>query len=385
VPGTIDAALALEPDIVGSTLPFSFSQAPAVAIAEGLKKSRPDLPIIFGGIQATFSADALLRNPAIDAIVLGEGEQTFAELIELFVDGGFEAVKLSPPQGLRLMCPSGELVGERRPFIDDLDTLPFPSLDLLLGFPSEYSARILMSRGCRFRCPYCASSAYWGHVFRAHSPRRVVDEMISLREKYGITRVSFADDTFNQDRERAREIARMLIESEPGFQWGASCRPEILSDDDLRLFVSAGMTGLFLGLESGSAKVLKSIRRNHDLAGTRNLVELAESLGVAVHASFMIGLPDETAEDIEQTIAYIRHLPASSIGVHIFHPLPGSEFGDNSEKYGIVMEVSGEEKGRLGAIDTYAPVRTRYLSSLQIVEYYDKARAVAANKSQRKD
>ena len=227
---------------------------------------------------------------------------------------------------------SGEIFGNRRAFIEDLDQSPFPSLDLIEGFPADYAARIETSRGCRFRCPYCASSAYWGHIYRAHSPSRVIAEIVNLRDKYGINRISFADDTFNQDRDRAREIARMLIEAKLAVEWGASCRAETLSEDDLRLFVDAGMTGLFLGLESGSARMLKLLARNHDLEKTRAMVELAESLGVAVHGLFMIGLPEETVEDIELTIEYMRDLTASTIGVHIFHPLPGSEYGENPEE-----------------------------------------------------
>ena len=374
---TIDKALALEPDLVGIGLPFAFSEISATEVAGGLKSSKGDLPVIMGGIQATSRADHFLENTIADAVTLGEAERTVVDFADEFLTGGLDAVRRNPPEGLRILDANGKPVGKRRPLIENLDELPLPSLDLLPGFPSEYAARILTSRGCAFRCPYCASSGYWGHVFRAHSPARVVEEMRRLRDTWGIGQVSLADDTFNQNPERAGDIARMLIEADLGVEWGASCRPEMLSGEDLHLYVQAGMTGLFLGLESGSPRILKAIGRHHDPNKIRDLVRLAVQLGVSVHASFMIGLPDETAEDVEMTISYARGLPASSLGYHIFHPLHGSEYGDHPEKYGITWELPEGEHRRIGAIDTYAPIGTRYLSPLQIIDYYCRARAIA--------
>jgi radical SAM superfamily enzyme YgiQ (UPF0313 family) len=151
-------------------------------------------------------------------------------------------------------------------------------------------------------------------------------------------------------------------------------RPELLSEDDLILYVKSGLTGLFLGLESGSPKILEKINRGHDPDRIRNLISLAGNLGVQVHASFMIGLPDETPVDIEETIEYARNLPASSLGFHIFHPLPGSEYGDNPAKYGI--EITGDND-TVGEIDAVAPVCTSHLSQNQILDYYHIARGIA--------
>ena len=371
---TVKNTLDSNPDLVGIGLPFSFSEKPGRSIALGLKKSRPDLPIIMGGIQATFRADVLLEEGVCDAVAPGESELTFSDFIDRFTDGGIEAVREQPPEGLMIIGSDGHPCGGRRPFIEDLDSLPFPSLDLLPGFPDHYEARLEGARGCRFKCPFCASCSYWGGRFRGKSPGRILDEIRILRDKWGIGRVSFADDTFNQDRERAREIAKHIADSDLGVEWGASCNPSLLDEDDLKIFARSGMTGLFLGVESGSKRVLKSIRQGHDLKKVMKLVEFAEGLGISVHASFMIGLPDETSADIELTIEYARELPASSLGFHIFHPLPGSEFGENPDNFGIqfvepVMET--------GAIDSVAPIRTKHLGPMEILDYYYRARGLA--------
>jgi anaerobic magnesium-protoporphyrin IX monomethyl ester cyclase len=373
---TVIAALDAGPDIVGISLPYSLSEKSVVEIAGHLKSAVPNLPIVAGGVGATVRADALLESGFIDAVAIGEAETTIVDFVDMFVAGGIDAVRTSPPAGLNL--PGKD--GGPRALIENLDDLPFPSFDLLPGFPAEYSARLLTSRGCAYQCRYCSSCRFWGRAFRAHSPDRVVDDMKRLRDTWGIRRISFADDTFNIDRRRANAIAEKLISAGLDIEWGASSRPELLTDDDVRLFAKAGMTGLFLGLESGSPRVIESIGRSHDPEKARRLIELAEGLGIRTHASFMIGLPDETPEDIEMTIAYARSLPASTVGFHIFHPLPGSEYGDNPEKYGIRFELSGGDEDRIGAIDQYAVIRTKHLSPMQIIEYYDRARAVAMEK-----
>jgi radical SAM superfamily enzyme YgiQ (UPF0313 family) len=347
-----------------------------------VKSARPDITVIMGGIGASVRAEKLLESGDTDAVALGEGEKTLPEFIRLFRDGGMDAVRENPPEGILTKRALGSIIGSPRESTRDLDSLPFPSFDLLPGFPDEYSARIITSRGCPYRCPYCASAGYWGSTYRAHSPQRVVDEIRRLRDNWRVNRVSLADDTFNIDRERSHRIAEMLIEAGLGIEWGASFRPELLTEDDLRLFTRAGLTGIFLGLESGSPRVLQSIHRSHDLEKTRRLIEFARGLGAAVHASFMIGLPDETAEDVEITLDYARGLSVSSLGFHIFHPLPGSEYGENPEKHGIRWEIPDSAQDRIGAIDIYAPISTRHLSTMQIMDYYWTARGLADRKRQ---
>ena len=376
---------AFRPDIIGVSLPFSISERSGCELAESLRKALPDIPIIMGGIQATLRADDLLNRGFADAVALGEAEETFREVVHKFSTGGMDAVRSNPPAGIRILSRAGEPIGVSRPLIKDLDSLPLPALDLVPGFPQDYEARVIGARGCMFKCPYCASCAYWGYTYRKRAPEKVVDEIRMMRDRWRIRRVSFVNDTFNQDRAWARDIADKLIEADLGIEWGANCRADLLSEDDLELFHRAGMTSMFMGLESGSARVLKSIGRPHDPEETRDLVAYAENLRIPVHASFMIGLPDETAEDIETTLAYARELPASSLGFHIFHPLPGSEFGENPGKYGYEWDTSAVEHGRLGAIDAVAPIRTKHLAPMEILDYYYRARGIAEERRRAKN
>jgi radical SAM superfamily enzyme len=109
----------------------------------------------------------------------------------------------------------------------------------------------------------------------------------------------------------------------------------------------------------------------------REIVRIAENLGIKVHASFMIGLPEEKPEDVECTLEYAKSLPASSLGFHIFHPLPGSEYWKNPRRYGIEFVEQPEAPGMLGDIDGAAPIRTKYLTQMQILDYFYRARGIA--------
>lgn len=371
-----EQVIALTPDLVGISMPFAFSQRPAVEIAGLVKSELPGALMVAGGNQATFRADDILRNSDFDFIVLCEGETVFRALVERFSGDGIESVKADPPDGIRYRKNS-DYLGEPVVLIADLDKLPFPAPDLLPGWPDFYTARIITSRGCPFNCPYCSSTAFWRHTYRGRSPGSVVGELRNLNEKWGIKRVSFADDTFNIDRERCLGIAGELIKSQIGIEWGASMRPDLVSREALDVYRRAGLTGLFFGMESGSLRILKSINRTHDLEISRELIRHAEEIGIEVHCSFMIGLPEEKAEDVEMTIEYARSLNASTLGFHIFHPLPGSVYGENPEGFGVEWENPELAMEGLGAIDGVAPVRTLYLTSMQIVDYYFMARGLA--------
>jgi len=363
-----DLALQSNPDFVGISMPFAFSQKPALAISEKINNERPEIMIIAGGNQATFRSDEIIEHDCIDFIVIGEGEQSFVELIR-----NVDSAKLNPPDGVKVK--SGPCIP--RPMNHDLDSLPYPSFDLLHGFPEFYTARLITSRGCPFSCPYCSTMQFWTKRYRGRSASSVVDEIRWQRDTYGIKRISFADDTYNINRKRCIEISEALIDADLGVHWGASMRPDLVTKNDIDLYVRSGMSGLFMGMESGSPEILKGLTRKHDLDKTRDLIAYAESLGVEVHCSFMLGLPDERESDMQATIDYAKSLAASSLGFHIFHPLPGSEYGENIDGFGIEFENPETAIESLGSIDGAAPIRTKHLTSMQIVDYYWQARGVA--------
>ncbi|HDS30997.1 MAG TPA: radical SAM protein [Firmicutes bacterium] len=371
---TVELAISANPDLVGISVPFSFSLEPAVEIAQKIRRENENVPIVMGGLEASLSCDELLKSGVADFVSKGESEFSFSELAKKILESGIDEAKNSPLDGIAFIDSGSVWHIANRDLIPDLDILPFPAYDFLPGFPDEYDARMECSRGCGFRCPFCASCGYWGNVFRGKSIGRIVDEISLLVNGWGIRQISFADDTFNRDKNRAREIASAIEKSKLRINFGASCNPSILDKADLEIFAQSGMNSMFLGLESGSKRVLKSINKSHKPDRIIPLVETAESLGIKVHASFMIGLPDETAEDIEKTLNFAEKLPASSLGFHIFHPLRGSEYGENPSKYGIEFVETIE---KVGAIDTVAPIRTKHLSPMEILDYYYRARGIA--------
>jgi len=377
IPGTLNEISEFDPDFISISIPFTFIENSAVEIARNLKSENPDLPVIAGSIQASLNYKNLLSSGHFDGVVIGEGEETFREIAVLFSDGGWDNVIANQPDGLAVLDKKNIVLPERK-LLTDLDLLAEPDYSLLPDIKYE-ALRIETSRGCGFNCPYCATSQYWGHC-REFSLSRVVNVIAKWLSR-GHKRFSIADDTFNLNSKRARQLCELITSEISGdIELGVSCRPELLSRDDLKIYRDADINSIFLGLESGSPEILKSIRRAHDLDVTRELISYAISLGIDIHTSFMIGLPNETRDDIGKTLTYAESLPTSNIGFHIFHPLPGTEFGDNMSKYEIEFENVNADG--LGAIGSVAPVRTKHLSSLEISDLYDRAIAIVREKKE---
>jgi len=360
-------ALGLNPDIVGISIPFTFLERTALKIAGEIKKHDPKILIVAGGFQASRNYEKILREGNFDFVILNDGEEPFRGLVSLVLQGRLNVVYEKSIAGIASF-KDGKILFEKPEQIDHLGLIR-PDYDLLPDFEYE-SIRIETSRGCGFNCPYCATTGYWGRKHRPIDPATVLTVLAEQCYK-GKNKFSVADDNFNFNKQHARRICEQITRLDIDPQIGVSCRPELLTREDLEIYRRAGINSIFLGLESGSPEILKQLKRAHDLDMTREMIEFAMSIGIDIHTSFMIGLPGETRDDIKKTLEYADSLPTSNIGFHIFHPLPGSEFGDNMEKYGMTIE-NPEFEG-LGAIGSVAPIRTGNLSSMEISDFYDRA------------
>jgi len=367
VDDVVSEALRINPDIAGISIPFTFLEKTALKIAGELKKNNSRILTIAGGFQASRNYEKILRDGNFDFVILNDGEIPFRVLVSLVLRGRLNLAYEKSIAGIALF-KDGKILFEK-PEQFDYPGVIQPDYDLLPDFEYE-SIRIETSRGCGFNCPYCATTGYWGNTHRPIDPVSVLTVLAEQCYK-GKRKFSVADDNFNFNKQHARKICEVITRLDIYPQLGVSCRPELLITEDLEIYRRAGINSIFLGLESGSPEILKQLKRAHDPDKTREIIEFAMSLGIDIHASFMIGLPGETRDDIKKTLEYADSLSTSNIGFHIFHPLPGSEFGDNMEKYGITIE-NPEFEG-LGAIGSVAPIRTRNLSSMEISDFYDRA------------
>jgi len=326
------------PEVVGfSATTSSFLEG--YRIAELLKRQAPQIKIVFGGAHSCSVGVALLDAfPAIDYLVLGEGEATFYELLA----SGFREVATIAGVGFRR--EGRGVLSAVRENIADLDTLPFPAYHKLPGFPRLYNlplfsypkapnTSIISSRGCPYHCSYCDRSVFQ-RGFRFNSPAYVYEHMHYLHREFGIRHVFFYDDLFTFDRGRVTELCRLLTEKKLPVTYNCIARLEHVDRELVDFLKKSGCWQVNFGIESGDPAVLKRHRKFMELDDVGRKLKLVKEAGMRVKGLFMLGLPGENEEAIRRTIDYAISLPLDEINVTKFTPFPGAPIYEKIREQG---------------------------------------------------
>lgn len=334
--------IAKEPDVVGFSCTTS-SFLEGYQIAEKIKERAPRVRIVFGGAHACSVGVPLLDTfPAIDHLVIGEGERTFTELIS----SGFKDVESIPGVGYRLNGV-GTLSAVREQ-IADLDTLPFPAYRLLPDFPRRYNlplfsypkapnTSIISSRGCPYHCSYCDRSVF-NRGFRFNSPRYIYEHLRYLHTDFGIRHVFFYDDLFTFDRERVEELCRLLVDSRLPVTYNCIARLEHVDRELVALLKRSGCWQVNFGIESGDPQVLKKHRKFMELDDVHAKLTMVKESGMRVKGLFMVGIPGEDEAAIRRSIDYALSLPLEEINVTKFTPFPGAPIYRTIRNFGEFTE-----------------------------------------------
>jgi radical SAM superfamily enzyme YgiQ (UPF0313 family) len=321
------------PSIVGITS-FSINFHSASRILRAMKRDHPRAVTVWGGAHVTFDDEGVLSgHPWVDAVVRGEGEAALAGVAERVARG-------ADPEGVPGVSWRGPDGTIRRnmgqPFREDLETLPRPAWHLLplskyLAFGD--GASLMTSRGCPHRCLFCVGRRMIGARGRFRNPLAVVDEMEALG-RLGFRRIRVEDDLFTFRRERALEICREMVRRDLKIRWRAYARVDTVDQELLEWMKRSGCDRLLFGAESGSPEILRRIRKGITPAQTRSAVEMTRRAGIGVLASFVIGLPGETRQTLQQTIAF-----AESLGVpyslNLLTPYVGTEIRERASELGL--------------------------------------------------
>jgi radical SAM superfamily enzyme YgiQ (UPF0313 family) len=306
-------------DLVGFSA-FSSTWHHTLKIIRELRRLSPSTTIVLGGPQATACDREVLAAFPADVVVRGEGERSFSELLEA-LEGG---LPLNEVAGLTLRRDGEPWRSPDRPLIQDLDTLPAPAYDLVRvqGHPK---APLEVLRGCPYRCSYCSTSRYWQRQVRRKSVARVLEELRLLSERHGAGGISFVDDTFTLDRAWTLELCAALAQAGSEIRWLCSTRIDAVDDDLLAAMAAAGCAGIFYGVESGSERIQRSIRKGVKVSSVLDKLQLTAKHGIGVTASMMMGFPDETEDDLRQTLALRARIQLlfpqrQSIQVHLLTP-----------------------------------------------------------------
>ena len=330
------------PDVAGVTS-TTVSYQTAQTVLRAVKEVGSNILAVLGGAHiSALPEQTMLECPDVDIGVFGEGEYTLLEIVERIETGK----SLDSIQGT-LSRQNGKIIqNEQRNAMETLDELPLPARNLLKDLRlyshtpfrgSKFMTTMITSRGCPFNCGYCDQSVF-GRKWRCHSPEYVISEISYLKKQYGIDFISFEDDNFLLSKQRTVEICRGMIGKSLNIEWSCLGRVNEVDDEVLSLMRQAGCKTVYIGIESGSERILKLINKRLSIDEYRKGIKLIKKYGINVTGSFILGVPSETKEDIDRTIDLALSLPLDGISFFTYTPYPKTPLRELAFKHGKISD-----------------------------------------------
>jgi len=328
---------AAAPEVIGISA-IHFEKQGALELAEAVKSAGVEAPVALGGPLVSTAGADLVRSGAVSAAIMGEGEAAFVSYLEAL--SGTRPLSEAP--GL-IYRENDELKANPvGPFLDDLDDR-LPAWDLIeprryfktfgrstlnMLRRSSHTASIFTSRGCPFGCLYCHNT--FGRKFRGRSPEAVLSEIEMLVRVHGVRELEIVDDAFNVNLDRAKEIARLLIESrlKLSISFSNGLRADRMDEELLELLRRAGTYRINYAIETASPRLQKLIHKNLDLEKTAGVIELTANKGIFMLGYFMLGFPTETEAEMMATVDYALRSKLHAAGFFYVTPFPGTELAE---------------------------------------------------------
>lgn len=321
-----------------------------------IKKIRPLTITIVGGIHPTMAPEGTLKfaGPVLDYAYKGEGEHGFLQLLDAVASESLSPEKLAAIPGLVWRNGEGMRVNPNC-FIEELDSVGLPAWDLMppdtypkaphgAFFRNFPMAPIVVTRGCPFPCTFCGGSAASGKKIRSRSVDSVIDELKLLHDRFGVKEFQIEDDNFTFNTAFVKDFCERLLSLNLGFTWSFpnGIRLDTIDPPLLDLMKKAGCYAINFGIESGSERILKLIRKNITPDGIRKQLRMARDAGFDIGGFFIVGFPSETEEEIMETIRFARSLPLDRVGISYFQPFPGTPIYYELVKSGEIAEEWAE-------------------------------------------
>jgi radical SAM superfamily enzyme YgiQ (UPF0313 family) len=341
-----------KPDVVAITLMFSLTYPFFQIIIDEIKKCWEDAIIVVGGVHATNSTEYLLKNNPIDYIVCGEGEEAFSSLLEMIASGSQKNILGVHSLGNIKKTSDGQL--EKTATIKDfnIDYTQYSNLidmevytrrtSLFSLSKTDSSARaftIMASRGCPYHCTYCASHTVQGRGSRWRDFKNVIDEIYWLNKNYGTIKYYLIDDVF-VPKAKTIELFALLAEIDiEGFEI-VILNMSINATDTkvIDAIASVGINTLTFAIESGSKVTQNKIKKWVNLDRAEELCRYSQGKGMNVRAMFIIGFPEETIKDMEETFQYAEKLGANWSTFSVASPIPGTPMTDKFIDLGYISD-----------------------------------------------
>jgi radical SAM superfamily enzyme YgiQ (UPF0313 family) len=327
-----------KPDVVGITSLTGPAILDGVLVSRLAKESGAQ--VVWGGTHASLMPEQTIENPWIDFVVINEGEETFRELlVAIEQHRGYAGIP-----GLAYKQSGQIQVNTERPFLKDLDVLPMPAWDLVpveryLYRYGKSRRKLVMvtSRGCLFRCSFCYVIDFHKRKYRGRSAGRILEEIDYLQRNFGIDAARFDDDLFVLDRHRLREFSNWIDRNDIAITWESNCRADQVNPDFLDTVVRGKCHRLTFGLESGSERILKFLKKDLSVDETRRAFRLLQETRIRTAASFLVGIPTETRDDVQQSMALAEAIQAHHTHFYPYVPFPGSPLAEYCVTNGLIQ------------------------------------------------
>src|SRR3989339_239028 len=327
-----EALSSFKPDIVGIS---SVTQNYGIAKDIARMCKNESYLVVMGGRHITALPKSL--DSYMDAGVIGEGEETMLEIVNLIEKDGFDKEKLRNINGI-VYRDSDRLVNLTpcRQLFPILDEIPYPNRDLL-GFDNRTT--MITSRGCPYKCIFCSSTRMWPNV-RYFSAKYVIGEIKLLYEKYNSHYINIWDDLFIADKPRLKEIIALLRQEGllGKIEFYLYVRANLINEEMARLLKEMNVAIATMGLESMSEPVLHYLKANVLVEQNEEAVKILNSFGIKANGGFIVGSPQETEDDILRTLNFVKGKRLHNVAAYLLTPLPGTPVWEYAKLKGLVSD-----------------------------------------------
>lgn len=331
------------------------------------KEINPEIiTIAKGAAFLTLGEKILAEHEFLDFGILGEAEETLKEILE-----EQEKTRIL---GIYYKENGNVKFTGNRAFIEDLDSLPFPARHLVDNSiyrrpdNNKVQATIKVERGCPFHCFFCLATPVSGAKVRRRSVENIVAEIRECVEKYNIRNFLFWSDIFNLDKKWTMDLCQAIIDSELKITWSANTRADTADLEMAKMMYKSGCRLVSIGVESGSQEMLEKMGKNITLNDVRRTVKVFKQAKIRIYNYFVIGLPWETEETVEETIKFAIELNSDFISFYTATPLPGSRFYDYAKEHNLFDKETSFESAYF-----YPAVNTHYLTKKRVFELHKSA------------
>jgi radical SAM superfamily enzyme YgiQ (UPF0313 family) len=337
----------------------------AVELARAIRRRFPNAKILMGGVHPTVFHDTLVGDGVCDMVIRGEGEEAVVYLAR--------GAPLREVSGLTWRSTEGEVVANpRQDQYADIDSLPMPSYHKLpmnryhsaLGAAKRSpSIGLVTSRGCPGKCTFCYSGMH-GRRIRLISAEKVLEQIVHLKNEYGIKEISFYDDTFTASRKRVEKLCNMMLSEGLDMAWSCFARVDSVDPEILVLMRRAGCHQISFGFESADEDILGNINKRVNAASYSDVISWTKAAGIDVRGTFMLGNPGETEQSMRKTIEYSKKAGIQFAIYNITTPFPGTAMYEQAVRDGLL------EHTRWGLYDLSHPLLRLPTVPADIIQAY---------------